>query len=326
MEWNVRRYQGEEDVPAITALANAVAEVDGPEYGRTEQETRRILSGPTAMAEDNAFLVLDSAQLVAFGRVEMEEGPGESIFFTRGHVHPQWRRQGIGTLLMHTLETRARERLGEAKNQAVQLRAWTNLVFKGQVALFESMGYELRRYFFDMERPVTEGGAKMEIPAPVYPEGITRRTLAERHNLRAVWQATDEAFRDHWGHTDTTLEQWEHWISDPNHRPDHWVIAWDDAQDEVAGVCMTGIEPEHIERIGRNEGWVYVLAVRRPYRGRGLGSALLLDGARIIQGEGMDFAMLDVDTENLTGALRLYEQAGFRAVKKSGAFQKALRS
>jgi ribosomal protein S18 acetylase RimI-like enzyme len=151
------------------------------------------------------------------------------------------------------------------------------------------------------------------------------QTLGERPDLDAVLLTVNEAFRDHWGHTDTTLEQWQHWTTDPDHRPDMWFIAWDTEKDEPTGICGNGISPEHNARVGRQEGWVDVLAVRRAYRGQGLGRALLLTGMKALQDERMQWAMLSVDTENLTGALRLYEGAGFRPAKRSGAFRKVIR-
>jgi ribosomal protein S18 acetylase RimI-like enzyme len=134
----------------------------------------------------------------------------------------------------------------------------------------------------------------------------------------------NEAFRDHWGHTDLLLEQWEHWITEPDYRPGLWYIAWDTEKDEPAGVCLNGIVPEHNARVGRQEGWVHVLGVRRAYRKQGLGRALLLIGMKALQKTGMQWAMLGVDSENLTGALRLYEGAGFRPAKRSAAFRKLI--
>ena len=96
--------------------------------------------------------------------------------------------------------------------------------------------------------------------------------------------------------------------------------------DEPAGVCLNGIVPEHNARVGRKESRVNGLGVRRPYRKRGLEWALLLTGMKALQDEGMQWAMPDVDTENLTGALRLYEGVGFRPAKRSTTFQKVIRS
>ena len=320
-----RTYRDEKDYQAVAGLMSAAALVDGPENARTTEEVRQLLSGPLALPEENLFLFEVKGQLVAYGRIELEEGPGKSAFFMRGTVHPDWRRRGIGTRVIERIEQRIQERLGEATQQAVYANAWTNLKHEDRQALFRKMGYELARYFFDMERTLHEEGSPVKVPDPVYPAGIAVQSMDERPDLDALVLTVNEAFRDHWGHTDTTLEQWQHWTSEPDHRPELWYIAWDTEKDEPAGLCGNGIVPEHNDRVGRQEGWVHVLGVRRAYRKQGLGRALLLTGMKALQDEGMQWAMLSVDAESLTGALRLYEGVGFQPVKRSVAFRKVIR-
>jgi mycothiol synthase len=176
-----------------------------------------------------------------------------------------------------------------------------------------------------MERALHEDGSPVEVPEPVYPAGTAVQTLKDQPDLEAVLLTINQAFRDHWGHTDVKLEQLQHWTNDPNHRSELWFVAWDVERDEPAGICANGIKPEHNARMGRQEGWVHVLGVRQRYRKQGLGRALLLTGMQALQDQGMHWAMLGVDTENLTGALRLYEGAGFRPAKRSAAFRKTIR-
>ena len=321
-----RTYRDENDCHAIAALMTAAALVDGPEYARTEDEVRQVMSSPLALPEENLFLFEVEGQLVAFGRTEMEEGPGESVFFIRGTVHPDWRRHGIGTRVMERIEQRIRERLGEVTPQTVYANVWTQLKHEDRQALYRKMGFKLARYFYNMERPLYEEGSPVEVPEPIYPAGIAVRTMEECSDLEAVFLTINEAFRDHWGHTDVTMDQLQHWLSDPDTRPGLWHIAWDVEQGEPAGLCLNGISPEHNARVGRLEGWVDVLGVRRSYRKQGLGRALLLAGMKVLQDEGMEWAMLGVDTENLTGALGLYEGVGFRPAKQSAVFRKVMRS
>jgi mycothiol synthase len=57
------------------------------------------------------------------------------------------------------------------------------------------------------------------------------------------------------------------------------------------------------------------VSVRRAWRGRGVASALIVASLHALRERGMAIASLGVDGENLTGALRLYEQLGFRRHK-----------
>jgi ribosomal protein S18 acetylase RimI-like enzyme len=81
-------------------------------------------------------------------------------------------------------------------------------------------------------------------------------------------------------------------------------------------------EPERIGEPGL--GWVESLAVRRAWRRRGLGRALLLHAFRAFHGRGSTAAGLSVDAENPTGALRLYESVGMRAVQTRVIYEKPL--
>src|SRR5512143_2516346 len=93
---------------------------------------------------------------------------------------------------------------------------------------------------------------------------------------------------------------------------------------EVAGFSMNGVSAERNARQGRSEGWIEELAVRRPWRRRGVATALLCASMHAFKAEGLQQAMLGVDTENLTGALRVYEHVGFKPVKRFIQFEKPL--
>ena len=85
-------------------------------------------------------------------------------------------------------------------------------------------------------------------------------------------------------------------------------------------VAVAVCEPERIGEPGL--GWVESLAVRRSWRRRGLGRALLLQAFRAFHARGSTAAGLSVDAENPTGALRLYESLGMRAVQSRVIYQK----
>jgi ribosomal protein S18 acetylase RimI-like enzyme len=65
--------------------------------------------------------------------------------------------------------------------------------------------------------------------------------------------------------------------------------------------------------------------VRRPWRKRGLGLALLRVAFREFHGRGYHKVGLGVDAENMTGALRLYEKAGMHVIRQFDLYEKEIR-
>ena len=62
---------------------------------------------------------------------------------------------------------------------------------------------------------------------------------------------------------------------------------------------------------------------RRPWRKRGLASALIGRSLELLRERGMTSAVLGVDADNPTGALALYERAGFEPSYRASAWRKA---
>ena len=108
----------------------------------------------------------------------------------------------------------------------------------------------------------------------------------------------------------------------PNLDTNLWRVAWDG--DEVAGSVMTFVWPEENERLGLSRGWLEHVSVRRAWRKRGLATALIADSLRVLRDLGLAEAALGVDSQNPTGALRLYESLGFRRHKTGVSLRKSL--
>ena len=72
-------------------------------------------------------------------------------------------------------------------------------------------------------------------------------------------------------------------------------------------------------------GWIPTLAVRKPYRRRGLGQALLQHAFRALQARGVQRVGLGVDAKNKTGATRLYERVGMHVDQETVHYEIELR-
>jgi ribosomal protein S18 acetylase RimI-like enzyme len=133
---------------------------------------------------------------------------------------------------------------------------------------------------------------------------------------RTVYEAMEEAFADHWGFVSFPYDEWRAWMLDREEAdPTLWRLVWEG--DEVAAAALNSVK--------EGEGWVNVLGVRRPWRRRGLGLALLHESFGEFRRRGLAKAMLGVDSENPTGATRLYERAGMRVERIADTFEKVLR-
>jgi ribosomal protein S18 acetylase RimI-like enzyme len=186
----------------------------------------------------------------------------------------------------------------------------------GKAPLFEQAGYAPIRYFFFMQRKPLE-----DLPAAPLPPGLELRPALPGH-LRLLWEAKQEAFRDHWGHFTDTEADYQIWLNDPHNDLSLWQIAWDG--DQVAGVAFNFINANDNAHYGFQRGQVRSLAVRRPWRGRGLGRALLVHSLHAHRERGMTEATLGVDAENPSGALKLYESVGFTVLNKDVLYQKQI--
>jgi ribosomal protein S18 acetylase RimI-like enzyme len=89
--------------------------------------------------------------------------------------------------------------------------------------------------------------------------------------------------------------------------------------DEIAGISLCKSENE----LG---GWVDSLGVRRLWRRKGIGLALLHHTFGEFYRRGISNVSLAVDAQSLTGATRLYERAGMHVVRQYNDYEKELRA
>jgi ribosomal protein S18 acetylase RimI-like enzyme len=78
---------------------------------------------------------------------------------------------------------------------------------------------------------------------------------------------------------------------------------------------MSASWPHDFPDRGFRHSWILSLGVIPGHRGRGLASALITLAMRDFVADGMEYAMLDVDSANPTGAYGLYESLGFIPVE-----------
>jgi mycothiol synthase len=235
-------------------------------------------------------------------------------------VRPAARRRGIGRRLLDWAESRAREAVGAgaggSRDLPHVLSMDTGVHVPAGMAFAEASGYVPVRYFFVMHRDL--GQPIDDVPMP---QGLeTRPVTPDQH--RRIWDADEEAFRDHWEASVRGEADFVRFFDNPDIDTSMWQVAWDG--DEVAGSVVNGIYPGENAALGVEIGWLDHVSVRRPWRGRGLAGALIARSLRVLRDRGMAFAALGVDAENPTGALAVYERQGFKVHQTFARLRKPL--
>jgi mycothiol synthase len=317
----LRAYAGGSDIPLIVDIANRELEFDGVSGRESVRGVTAWYSHPNDRfdaARDVTIAEIDGLPVGFASRSWIDTTLDEYREYRNdGAVLPEWRRRGIGTVLLaHNVE-RARALASTQQTDCQRiLGSFTADKSVGAHTLLRSFGFEQVRWFFEMTRDLSA-----PIPEVPLPDGLEVRPVTP-DQLRQIWDADVEAFKDHWGGFDGSDDSFRRFLARPNFDPSLWAIAWDG--DEVAAGVVNAIEAEENEALGVKRGWLHSVFTRRQWRKRGLANALIVRSLSMIKERGMDTGILGVDADNPTGALGLYERNGFEVFERSMAWRRPL--
>jgi len=303
-----------EDAAAVADLMNACSVDDIGIPDTTVAQVERWWRQPGFDTRTDAWVAeTRDGRVVGYIQVE-SEGEGGDIQLD-GYTHPKFVGKGIGGRLIDAAERHAVDvaaRRGVRPPVKVLHATWADTA---PSRFLRARGYAFARCFLRMR--VDFDGPP---PAPAWPEGIGVAGFVPDRDERAFHDCVEEAFEDHWRHSPRPFDEWRaHKIAqEPDYDGSLWFRAMDG--DRMAGAVIA--RPRGFEE--KEAAWVSDLAVRRPWRGRGIGMALLLHEFGALYERGIRAVMLSVDADSPTGATRLYERVGMRVVRRIDVFEKAL--
>jgi mycothiol synthase len=289
-----------DDFPALAAF---LAEDETQLFGRPSRvgvaDVTAWLAGPDLSSD--TWLFEEDGTLVALGWVEKHHDTGVAI----GIVHREWRGRGLGSELVRRSEERLRA-LGVGRIHAVTLAPDV-----AAEPLLTGNGYREVRRFWEMTIELGE-----EPPsAPALPDGFRIEPFSA-DLARGFHEALEEAFAEHWEYEPSSYEEWwERQIAKPDHDPSLWFLV----RTEEDVVAATRNDPER-----SGGGWIGAIGVRPAWRGRGLAKDLLIHSLREFHRRGQRRVGLGVDSENPTGATRLYESVGMVVDSEQVVWEKEL--
>lgn len=304
------------DVPAWLDLVERVAMAEAAPWHEQRSDLAAVFADARNPAAENTVAGVDGEGRLRVAARVAKNPEGEKAY-AFGDVDPQWQRQGVGTAVLQWQEARIAARFAADRQGAGRVRSFTTESCTLRRELLASRGFEVVRHFFEMRRELTQ------LPRMEVPEGMAFMPWTLDFN-EAARLAHNEAFADHWGSEPRTPVQWQILMNHEHARLDLSTVAVDLASGEVAGYQLAMHDPHDQAAEGRLEGYTELLGVRRQWRGRGLAGALLAAAMTAFTEAGLDYATLDVDSENPTGALGVYERMGYVAVNRSMAWDKSL--
>jgi mycothiol synthase len=271
------------DASAVTAL---VAAEELHDLGEVLIEEADYVSGwqrPSFDLGTQTLAVWRGDELAAFAMVDHDRGDAA--------VHPDHRRQGIGTALAGWMQDCARGQGMSVVGAPVP---------RGTAAdqLLEKLGYRVRWTSWVLE--LLDGATISERELP---QGYAVRE-AQPEDYEAVWTVTEDAFLE-W--SERRRQSFEDWLAAVPGRPgfEPWNIrVVTDPTGAVVATSNIHLGGED-ERIG---AYIDRLATHRDHRHRGLAQALLVDSFRVGREHGA--VRSELSTDSRTGALTLYEKVG----------------
>ncbi len=308
-----------DDAAEIAGVVNAEALITVGRLTSSAAEIGAELQMPSVDLGHDTWVVIDAGGTLAGFCIVFDPSPHVALHTWCG-VHPDHYGRGIGATLAEWTETRARASIEQAPPGArVAIGQEIECAHSGALELLRNHGYRPDRYFSRLQVELDAAP-----PEPPVLEGIAIRPYGGEAELPRLVHAFEDAFRDHWGFVEQpfedTLREFQAWINtSPRYDPSLWLVAIEG--DEIVGLSIAEGETSEDPEMG----YISEIGVRRPWRKRGIGTALLLILLSEFRRRGLKRAALDVDAESLTGATRLYEKLGFHLERQAVAMEKELR-
>ena len=284
-------------------LLSAIDAAEGQPIVHTVDELDEEFDGTHSTLNDVVEIRVNGT-LVAGGYTALYPGESQHRCFLFGGVHPNERGHGYGTALIDHLIHAGHSRLDALDNNIEKvIGAYHSTTNTTTSACFERRGFDPTRWFDDLHRNLDT----IPMPQQLDEYRIVAWDPSRDEEMRSV---KNDAFRDHWGSQPTNTEEWRQLTTGAAARLDLSLAALD-RNNDIVGVLLVHRHADDDASLGAKYGWINKVAVLRNHRGRGIARELIISAMRDMQRDGLERVALGVDSDNPTGAHRLYTALGF---------------
>lgn len=313
---HARLYRGPGDHPAMATMITRWDRAIGvEEFTSVEDLDHNYAHLENCDLQSDMLLVeTDGGRLVGYTRTDWEQiVDSERKYAVFAKIDPDMRGTDLARVLLEAGRARAGDIAATHDVDCPQVfEGWASDDEPDMLQAYEMLGFEPVTYAATMVRPHLD-----DIPDAVLPPPLEIRPVEESH-LRTIWEADKEAFRDHWGYAEPSENDFTRFLEFPHRDESLWKVAWEG--DRVVGQVRTFINHAENNELGLRRGWTEFISTHREWRTRGVARALICASLRELEKRGMTDAALGVHTENLTGALQLYESLGYVVTERHTTF------
>jgi len=296
---------GPGDAADLAGLLSAVSAADRDWEYFTEQDLLDDFSDPYLDFAHGSVAVYHAGAMAGYGVLESRTSaePVHEMRY-RAAVHPAYRGRGLGGRLLDWGE-RAAIPLHQERypGRALSLSGSCLTHNAEAAALYAAHGYRQARWYHGMTRDLSAALPDAPVPAGVDVVGLTPDRWEDARLIR------NDAFRDHWDSTEDPADAWEHFMGVSGYRPALSFLAYSGG--EPLSLVISHEYEAYNEAVGQRDLHIALVGTRRAGRNRGIASALLTRALTAARAAGFTSASLGVDADSPTGALGLYQRAGF---------------
>jgi ribosomal protein S18 acetylase RimI-like enzyme len=298
------------DVDALYRLSTLLGDALGRPPVASLEDLRSDLAFPDLDAERDTLVIDDPASDVPFLYViAYTDRPGR--LFVDPYVRPDLDDATIAVALDHALAFGTARAFTFGEQTAAPTMTLDAAAMQGEQRMFDAFvraGMQHARRYWRM-RMALPPAAELQAPSLIPGLVTTRVDLDTDTDVERVHRLIDITFADHYAHVPIPIDAF---TTELRHgsgyvRDAAWIVTETGTGQDVAVMTCDDSRAED------DLWWVDHLGVMASHRGRGIARSLLRTAMADAVARGRAHLGLDVDTDNVTPALALYESVGLRA-------------
>ncbi len=302
---NIRRFVKGADEHLWVEVLNAARKERKDWRAITEEELIADTRGPSFDFEGRFIGELDG-KAISIVHAKVDKSSEEKKGYVHLDIVPKFRSCGVGTSLMQTA-------LGELRARGMIIaQTWADFNDKECLELLRGLHFRHVRLFSIMEMELAELPQNLGENQQVAVRPL-RKELDD--DIRLLNWLSNESYREDLDYSPSTLEETRHFLFCAPYVSEKEVFFAELNGESVGCVVVCIDEKYNLEKKVR-AGEVFTIGVLKEHRRKGIGARLMLHGLERLKGRGMTKAILGVEDENPTQAMRLYEKLGFEVKRR----------